>query len=57
MLPTTIETLELAVCVGLFQATTPVFVTDVPSTKLGLRVARKRSTTTPPGASAPLTEA
>ena len=55
MPPTTIETLALAVWVGLFQATTPVFVTTVPGARLGLRVARNLSTTTAPGASGPLT--
>src|SRR5438132_11856229 len=57
MLPTTIETLALAVWVGLFQATTPVFVTEVPSARLGLRVARNLSTTVAAGSSGPLTEA
>ena len=57
MLPTTTETLALAVCVGLFQVTTPVLVTTVPSARLGLRVARNLSTTVPPGASGPLTAA
>ena len=36
MPPTTIETLALAVCVGLFQVTTPVFVTTVPIARLGV---------------------
>jgi len=54
MLPTTIETLALAVWVGMFQATTPVFVTTVPTARPGLRTARKRSVTVPPGASGPL---
>ena len=57
MLPTITETLALAVCVGLFQVTTPVLVTTVPSARLGLRVARNLSTTVPPGASGPLTAA
>ena len=43
MLPTTIETLALAVCVGLFQATTPVFVTTAPFERPALRTARNRS--------------
>ncbi len=54
MLPTTIETLALAVCVGVFHATTPVLVTTVPSARLALRTARNRSVTVPPGASGPL---
>jgi hypothetical protein len=57
MLPTTIEMLALAVCAGLFQETTPVFVTTVPFARAGLSTARNWSTTTPPGASAPLTAA
>ena len=56
MPPTTIETLALAVCVGVFHATTPVFVTIVPSTRAGSRMARNLRTTTPPGSSGPLTE-
>ena len=50
-----IETLALAVWVGLFQVTTPVFVTTVPSASPGARMARNLSTTTPPGSSGPLT--
>ena len=56
-LPTTIETVAFAVCVGLSQATTPVFVTTVPTARLALRVARNLRATTPPGASGPLAEA
>src|SRR5207245_6512842 len=54
MLPTTIETLALAVWVGLFQATTPVFVTTVPSARPGSRTALNLSVTVPPGARGPL---
>ena len=36
ILPTTIEALALAVCVGLFHATTPVFVTTVPCREAGV---------------------
>ena len=44
MPPTSIETLALAVCGGLFQVTIPVFVIRVPSGRFGLMTARKRST-------------
>src|SRR4030095_9149005 len=56
-LPTTIETVALAVWVGLFQATTPVFATTVFSATLALRTARNRSATPVPGASAPVVAA
>ena len=57
ILPTTIEALALAVCEGLFQATTPVFVTTVPVGRPVLRAARNRSSTTALGPSGPLTAA
>jgi hypothetical protein len=53
MPPTTIETLALAVCVGVFHATTPVFVTTVPSARSGSSMALNLSTTTSPGSSGP----
>src|SRR5215831_13581534 len=49
MPPTASETAELAVCVGVFQETVPVFVTIVPSNKVGARVALNRSEATAPG--------
>ena len=40
-----IETLALAVCVGVFQVTTAVFVTVVPTDRLEFSTARNLSTT------------
>src|SRR5713101_1423615 len=51
--PTVIEMLALAVCGGVFHATTPVLVTIVPAASVLPRVARKRRSIVPPGASGP----
>ena len=53
MPPTSIETLALAVCGGLFHFTVPVFVILVPSSRSGLMTARKRSTAVCRGCSGP----
>ncbi len=53
--PTSIETLALAVCGGVFQVTVPVFVTVVPIAAVAAIVARKRSVTDALGWSGPYT--
>ncbi len=53
MPPTSIDTLALAVCVGSFQYTVPVFVTRVPTARFALSTARKRRMIVRPGCSAP----
>src|SRR5260370_8081004 len=51
--PTTIETLALAVCGGVFHVTTPVLVMIVPVASVLPSVARKRRSIVPPAASDP----